>query len=456
MALTYDGSNGIFTRLGKLFGMADAVRTHQLDLKTRMLALQAEYSDADFHMIAGLLANMEARLQATGAILGDIQQACVNTLVETCYEDSLVSTRGVLPEKNVEQALLYLQREMVADSETVDRTTISKSAVAAGSGNTGNGTLLFSELPPLAMAAGGTQYPHCRSERIEVRCVQDAQDGSIRAGEERFELRGWAAYPNLDYRFPAGSGVRMRMAAVHAGVDSGARYENQLRNSNFESFTSNLPDGWTAVTGSAGTHFAQETSIYYRGASALKFIGDGSNLTKIRQQLGSVDGTPNTIVADRLYCLTAVVRVNGSASAGVIRFSLEDSGGTEVSSTGMTQSYTVGTTYARVTTYFRAPLALPSTVYAVVELTTALNSGGIFYIDELVLVEMQQIAAGGVGIVLAAGNTNFVANDALRLLVTNNGEGLINTAMDRMFRLYETGVVLPNSAAPTILDSLIS
>lgn len=456
MALTYDGTDGIFTRLGKLFGMADAVRAHQLDLKTRMQALQAEYNDTDFHMVASLVANLEARLSSTGLILSDIQQACVNTLVETCYADSLVSSRGVLPERNVEQALLYLQREMVADSETVDRTTVSKSAVAAGSGNTGNGTLLFSELPPLAMAAGGTQYPNCRTERIEVRCVQDAQDGSIRAGEERFELRGWAAYPNLDYRFPAGSGTRMRVTAVHAGVDSGARYENQLRNSGFENFTSNLPDGWTAVTGTAGTHFGQETSLYYRGASALKFMGDGSTLTKIRQQMGSVDGTPNAIVADRLYCLTAVVRVNGSASAGVIRFSLEDSGGTEVSSTGMLQSYSVGTTYTRLTTYFRAPLALPSTVYAVVELTTALNSGGIFYIDELVLAEMPQIAAGGVGVVVAAGSTNFVVNDALRLLVTNNGEGAINTAMDRMYRMYELGVVLPNSTTPTILDSLIS
>jgi hypothetical protein len=95
-------------------------------------------------------------------------------------------------------------------------------------------------------------------------------------------------------------------------------------------------------------------------------------------------------------------------------------------------------------------------VYAVIELTTALNSGGILYIDELALVEMRQIAAGGVGIVVAAGSTNFVANDALRLLVTNNGEGALNTAMDRMFRLYETGVVLPNSGTPTILDSLIS
>ena len=458
MALTYDGSNGIFTRLGKLFGMADAVRAHQNDIKTRLAALSAEYTDADMHMIAPLMANVESRLQQTGAILGDIQRACSDTLVETCYNDSLVSSRGILPEKSVEQALLYLQREMVLDSETIDRTTITKGSLTTGASNTGNGTMVCSELVPLSLSAGGTQYPNIRTERLEARCVQDAQDRSIRSGEERFEVRGWASYPNLDYRFPAGSGTKITIASVHAGVDSGARYENLLRNSNFEAFTSNLPDGWTAVTGTAGTHFTSTSTagFFYRGTTALRIIGDGSNLTKLRQQLGSNDGSPTTVVADRLYILTCVVRVNASASAGVLRISLEDSSGTEVSGTGTTQSYSVGTSFARMSVVFRAPLALPSTVYAVVELTTALNSGGEFYVDELVLCEMRQIAAGGAGVIVLAGSTDWVVNDSLRILQTNNGEGAISTAFDRMFQMYEKGIVLPNSAAPTVLDSLIS
>lgn len=455
MALTYDGANGLFTRLGKLFGMVDAVRAHQLDLKSRLEALMAEYSDADMHMIAQLVANIEIRLTQTAGILTDLQRACVDTVVETCYDDSLVSTRGVLPERNLEQALLYLQREMVDDTETVNRTTISKAAVATGASNTGNGTLIFSELVPLAYSAGGTQYPHIRSERIEVRCIQDAQDGSIRSGEELFEVRGWASFPNLDYRFPAGSGTRMRMPCVHAGVDAGARYENLLRNSTFEAFTSNLPDGWTASVGTAGTHFGSTSSPVYRGSTALKLIGDGSNLTKLRQQLGTNDGTPATIVADRLYLLTCVARVNAGASAGVLRISLEDAAGTEISGTASTQSYTVGTSYNRISVAFRAPLALPSTVYAVIELTTALNSGGEWYIDEMVLCEMRQIAAGGTGMVVLAGSTNWVVNDSLRLLATNNAEGDFNAAFDRLFDMYGLGIVLPNSTTPSISDGLI-
>lgn len=459
MALTYDGSNGLFTRLGKIFGMADAVRTHQLDLKTKLEGILAEYTDADMYMIAPLVSSIESRIQQSGLILNDLQRVATDTLVETCYEDSLVSTRQVMPERTLEQALLYLQREMVADSETVDRTTISKAAVAAGASNTGNGTMIFSELVPLQWSAGGTQYPHIRTERLEVRCRRDAQDDAIRSGEEEFEVRGWVSWPNLDYRFPAGSGTRTVLTAVHAGVDAGARFDNQLRNGDFEAFsTANLPDGFTASVGTAGTHFGQETTNFYRGASALKLIGDGSNLTKLRQQLGNTDGTPAKIIADRLYLMTCVVRDNGaSTSAGVLRVSLQDGAGTVVSGSDMTASYTqTGTSFTRFYSVFRAPLSLPSTVYAVIELTTALNSGGVMYIDELVLVEMRQIAPGGTGLVVLAGSTDWVVNDTLTLASTNNGEGLMNAAFDRHFDMYGKGIVLPNSTTPTIADGLIS
>jgi len=456
MALTYDGTNGLFTRLGKLFGMMDAVRTHQLDLKTRAEAVLAEYSDADMYMVAPLLANLEARLQQTGAILADLQRACTDTLVETCWADSLVSTRGVLPERTLEQALLYLMREMAADSETVNRTSVTKASVAAGGSNTGTGTLVASELVPLAFSAGGTQYPNVRTERLEVRCVQDAQDGAIRSGEEVFELRGFSAYPNLDYRFPAGSGVRMRMPSVHAGVDSGPRYSNQLRNSGFDAFTSDLPDGWAATTGAASTDFGEETSVVYRGASSLRFDGDGATLTKLRQELGTADGTTGTLVADRLYVLSFVGRSDGSATTGVVRVSLQNAAGTVITGASTTVSYTALATWTRSTVTFRAPLSLPSTVYAVVELTTAVSNGHSMYVDEVVLAEMRQIAPGGEALVVLAGDTDFVVNDNLRLVKTNNAEGDFNVAFDRMFDMYGKGLVLPNSGTPSINDALIS
>jgi hypothetical protein len=187
-------------------------------------------------------------------------------------------------------------------------------------------------------------------------------------------------------------------------------------------------------------------------------IGDGATLAKIRQQMQAEAGTPHGITSDRLYVLAIAARVNGSASAGTVRVSLQDNGGTVVSGTSVSIPYTVGTTYGWQYAFFRAPLSLPSTVYAVVEQTTAINASGIMYLDELVLAEVRQIARGSQGFVILAGSTDWVSNDNLGLTVTNNAEGEFNTEFDRFYGMYENGYVLPANTAggETILDTLIS
>jgi hypothetical protein len=460
MALTYDGSNGLFTRLGKLFGLAEAVRAHQSDVKTRIAAIQAEYSSADAYMLGDLVGRMESRIAAAGLIVSDVEDAAVQTLIEMCYADAGVSTRSVMPSKDQRSALLYLIREMGLDIESVDGTTVTKASVSVGSGNTGNGTLLFTELPPLALASGVIQFPNIRTERVEIRCIADAQSKEIPSGSELFEVRGQTAFDNLDYRFPAGSGAAYVMPCLNPSLDTGVRYGNLLRNSAFTTYatTANLPDYWATVTGTPGTHFAQEASVTYRGGSAFKMIGDGATLAKIRQQFNSETGTGNTIGSDRLYVLAVAARVNASASSGTVRVSLQDGSGTVV--TGATLSITtgVGTTYAWQSVFFRAPLALPSAVYAAVEQTVAINSGGIMYLDELVLAEVRQLAPGGQGVVVLPGSTDWAVNDHLRLVSTNNAEGEFNTEFDRFFDMYGKGLLLPANTAgsETILDSLIS
>ncbi len=457
--LTYDGSNGLFTRLGKLFGLAEAVRNHQQDIVTRIAAIQAEYTSADSYMVGDLVAQLEQRVAAAGAILDDIRRASQSTLVEMCYAEAIAGGRTPMPSKSVGDAIQFLIREMANDSETVDGTTISKGAIAVGTGNVGNGTLLYTELIPLGLKGGITQFPNIRTERLQIRCIADSQSGEIARGSEIFEVRGQAAYTNLDYRFPSGSGARFVMSCLNAALDTGARYEQLLRNGAFTNYTTaNIPDYWTVSTGTAGTHFAQETSVTYRGGSAFKMIGDGSTLAKVRQQMQADAGTPHAITSDRLYVLAIAARVNAGASAGTVRVSLQDNSGTVVSGTSVSLPYTVGTTYGWQYAFFRAPLSLPSTVYAVVEQTTALNSGGIMYLDELVLAEVRQSARGSQGFVILAGSTDWVNNDHLGLTVTNNAEGIFNTEFDRFFAMYENGYVLPANTAggETILDTLIS
>lgn len=456
MALTYTGSNGLFTRLGKIFKAIDAVRTHQNNLDTLVQAIQAEYTDADSYMIAQVVANLRARIDQSGGILFDLQAAAISTLTETCYADSLVSTRGVLADKSLAQSLLYLNREMASDTATINRSTISKASVGTGASNVGNGTLVFSEYPPNAMRAGGTQYQHPRSERLEVRCVQDAQDGAIRKGEEVWEVRGWPSVPNLDYKWPKGSGIRRNITGIHAGIDAGPRYSNILRNSDFEDFTTaNVPDYWTGIVGTAGTHYAQGT-LPYRGSSSLAMIGDGTTSARVAQQLNSTTGTPAALVADRLYVLAFAARTRFSPSSGTVRVAVTDSAYSPLANASVNAIHSIGTTYTLFSTTFRAPLSLSTPLYLTVEQTTPISAGGQIIIDEVMLAEMPQIEAGGIGVAVIAGSTNWAVDDQLRILVTNSYDGKIAQAFDRVFQMYEKGIVLPNSTTPSIADSLMT
>jgi hypothetical protein len=459
MAITFDGTNGLFTRLGKLAGLAEAVRLHQSDIKTRIAGIMAEYSSADAYMVADLAASIDAKLAQAGSILADIQAAAETTLIETCVADSAISSTGILEARDVQSALLYTIRAMKAQSETVQETTVKKAAVSAIAGNTGNGTVLYSNIPPLALQSASASFPNVRSERLEVRCIEDAQSKFIRAGSERFQVRGLPAYPNVDYRFPGGSGTRMEMRSVDPAAGVGARYENLARNGGFEQFTSNVPDYWTVNVGTAGTHFASESTVVNRGSFAFRFIGNGATLASIEQKLADDTGTPLSLVSDRLYCLAVIARMSAGASAGVVRVSvMNTTTSTPVSGATFNISYTIGTAYVWSHVFFRAPLSLPNAMSIRIEQTTAINSGATMYLDSVVLCEAQQIAPGGTGIVIVPGSANWVVNDALIIQNTNNAEGEWNTEVDRLFAMYERGLLLPSAASgsETILDSLIS
>ena len=315
MALTYDGPNGLFTRLGKLFGLLDAVRTHQQDIRTRVAAIEGEYSSTDAWWIGRLLARMDERIRETGGILDDLREAAIATLVETCYTESQTSTRQVMPRRDLDQALLFLQREMRADSETIQRTTVTLGSATAGGSNVGSGTVVLAQLPPKRFGSN-TNLPYARTELIESRCVEDAQGRGVPSGEEVFEVRGQSSYPNLDDRFPNGSGMVLRMPAVKASIDAGARYANQLTNGSFERFTSSQPDNWSRVVGVAGTDYDQDFTQFYRDIASLELIGDGSTLTRLQQQLREVAGTTGAIVADRAYLLTCRARKEAGHHCG--------------------------------------------------------------------------------------------------------------------------------------------
>ena len=457
MALTLTGSGGVFTRLGKIFGMMSDVRTHMSDIETEIADVQGAYAAADSWMVASLVAAKEARIAQAGGVMNDLRSIAIDTLVEMCWADSQTGLSGILPRKDLESALLYLIRDMDAAVASVNLNTSSVGSPALGAGNTGTGKLVVSVKPTNLPTPNVATMSNVRNEKLEVRCIQDAQGQAILRGAETFEIRGLAAYDNLDRRFPAGSGVRQSISCVSAAIDAGGVGQNMLRNTDFENFTTaNVADYWTTVTGTAGTHFGQETTTYLRGASGFKMIGDGTVLAEVRQQLGSTAGTPAQIQAGRLYCLAVWIRHSTGSGAGNVRIQLENAAGTAISGTTIDTTSAVGTSFTHKTIVFRAPNVLPSTVYVSIEQSTALAAAGVMYIDELCLVEMVQIAPGGCAITMFAGATDWVIDDRISVKTDNDGLGLFVVYFDIAFNMYEKGLFLPQAASETINDNLIS
>jgi len=457
MALTLTGSGGVFTRLGKIFGMMSDVRTHMSDIETEIADVQGAYAAADSWMVASLVAAKEARIAQAGGVMNDLRTIAIDTLVEMCWADSQTGLSGILPRKDLDSALLYLIRDMDAAVASVNLNTSSVGSPALGAGNTGTGKLVVSVEPTNLPTPNVATMSNVRAEKLEVRCIQDAQGQAILKGAETFEIRGLAAYDNLDRRFPAGSGVRQSISCVSASIDAGGLGQNMLRNTDFENFTTaNVADYWTTVTGTAGTHFGQETTTFLRGASAFKMIGDGTVLAEVRQQLGSTAGTPAQIQAGRLYCLAVWIRHSTGSGAGNVRIQLENAAGTAVSGTTIDTTSAVGTSFTHKTIVFRAPNVLPSTIYVSIEQSTALAAAGVMYIDELCLVEMVQIAAGGCGVTMFAGATDWVIDDRISVKTDNDGLGLFVVYFDIAFNMYEKGLFLPQAASETINDNLIS
>ena len=458
MALTYDGANGLFTRLGALIFMMDAVRTHQTNLKTLLANVHGEYSSADAWMIDGLSGNIEGRISETGGVLNDVRAAAEKTLIEMCFAVAQTSTTNAMARKALTDALVWLIREMDADTEKINGTTISKSGLSVGGSNNGNGKFLYAFEAPNILLASTNDFPNIRTEMLEARCVQDAQNYSVARGAEVFEIRGQPSYSELDYRFPAGSGTLMRMSSISASVDNGNRFQNICSNTDLEDQTSNLPDLFTVVSGAAGTEFTTETTNIFRGTKALKLNVTGS-VFRIRQQMGVSTGTLGRLTPDRPYVISFAAMKDAGAT-GTVVVSIQNAAGTILDSALFKNELSIAATTTSFQLYsamIRSPRVIPQDTYIVIETTVAVAVSA-FYIDEIVIAEMVPIASGGASLAIVAGSADWYADDNARYNFTNLGEGLISSALDRLFGMYHKGLSLPANYAggETISDGLIA
>lgn len=444
MSITLLGGNGLFNMLGKCIYAQNAVDTY------RTGSLATEVTDA-FVVMEGSTPSIELRddwSNLPAAVL--TAQEGLNSYVEELQSTMaatiirLANADDPLPELTIEEALKELIEQMISGSQTVDANEPS-AALSYSSSITGT--------TDKGRASASVIDGRGRTLQFAYAEVIDAIVTSVAAGtESEFAVKGEAAAEPMSKDWPNGSGLDDTMTAFDA---SGTN--NLITNGDLDDFTANVPDGFTATAGSAGTDFLQETTtVFITGGKSLRIAAGGVSIALLSTTTIDLD-------AHTVYALGFWYRKVGTVSAGTLDISLYDGSANINDEAGTANAVQIGfgsltTSWQLGTAYFRLPDPLPSTIKLRIRTGTAFSGGGTVYLDHLILAEAQQLYDGGPYMAVFSGNAPFELDDKITLTLTNDYRGEFQTKFQRNFDMIGLGLYLPSAtgAAETIADSLVA
>lgn len=450
MAIDFTNAVGnLFNRLGKIFGFWCAIEEHQ----TTTVEVQVDGIDAQYDAAPELIPTLEATRKnaktGAGSVKGDLILLAQNTVIEMVDDDV------ELPVKSLDFALPELIDQMQTNGYYVDANSVGVS-VAADADNNGDGQCLVS-----VIRGDGKTLENVYAETLVIECTTDSQPGTggLTIGSELFAVRGESSAAKTSETWPLGSNGQTQVRIANPDVDASA--DNFLTNGDFEAFTSNAPDSWDIINGTAGTT-VDDTATAYRGSSALAIVGTAA-ATRVRlsQTLRAAPTTAGSIKPETRYAIGVWIRVSSVPAAGTLRIALRDGttdGATVVGGQAITVDLTgEATSYAFHSVQFNTPAALPDNLYLVVELTVAVDNGVSVYVDNLALAPMIQHQNGPL-VCIFPGATKFLKGDKFNATVTNNFAGRFQTFFNRAFNMDSRGLLLPSDiyGSESIDDALIS
>jgi len=460
MAITH---STLFARLGRLFDHFASVKAYKDTLDTEIADTTTNFSGEDYDMIGLLLNNHESRKKDADGIASDLQAGAIKTLIDTTDDNYSI------PKKNVFEALAELIRQMLADSQSVNGSTVTVGTTSAGSSNVGNGTLVYSEIAPVLDRAknrpGNIAIQTIKSETVTARCTGDSTSRTVAEGSEQFRVYGQRQEERFSENWPRGSGSSFTVLAASPRVNAGrGPGKNILHNSDFEEFTSNVPDHWTVATGTAGTH------IFAAGAgatqsNALKFVGDGSTNPKITQTLRTTTGSLGQLNTDKPYTISFLAKYATARPGTTLRVSVTSDGSTVYNSGTIGRqmqatlgSATITTSYALYSVKCFTPLSLGKNSVVVIDFAGNVDNTAEVFIDDIVIAQMNTMGPGLGAVQVIPGTTAYRGGDEFTAAITNNNEGLVQKEFDRFFDMQRHGLSLPGNVAggESINDNVIS
>jgi len=462
MVMTYTGTDGLFTALGKLI---KEVNDYLTLAGTTLPADLDNIGDVFEASNAGnrreTMATLSAKVEQWKSVVAPGWTGELHLLVAQRLQDY----DTVLAELDIEggdvQAVLFrLIDQMVIDSADVDASAVTLGSVTAASGNVGNGTVLTDkELDAVSRPDGinGRMAAHPRyngvdselalTDTMTLRCVADSQTSGVGVSrtteaQERFE---WYGSPREQQRFSwqtEGAGKGPTVTALNASPE--------VQNRDFELWSSNVPIAWDLDNGTAGTHVLQETTAadVYRGDAALKFAGDGSQATiQISQKVA-----PSKLTARKKYLLALRYKASATIAAGTFGVEFNGDGYTPASSEKIEiAAGSLATSWTLSHFWITLPDTIPDDWELVVKWTGTPTNAKNLWVDSLAFGPAEWFNGHACGVI--AGATPFKSGDRFTYSTTNDGAGLIQEYFRRGF-----GVQLPSDTGgtETIADTVVS
>lgn len=349
-------------------------------------------------------------------------------------------------DSGIQTVLAALIADMNEGSESCTASTVTVGSVSSELDNTEAGTLLVDKGLDGATAPDTGMQPNKEYDGVDsqlakdddtlrIICISDRSTGQAEHNET-FKINGGPSVnPFSHLTNGAGSGPAIK--SVHS--------YSLLSGLALETFTTNVPEGWTITSGAAGTEVLEESTQFYKGSKSLELAGTSTDATL---ELSS-DIANGTFTPRKRYIVTAYVHadtlVAGAGSKLEIRFA--GSGYTAASSEKISldaSALNALTGFTLQSFYINMPVEIPSDWNLEISLENA--TAGLVWVDYMAVAPVTYF--NGVNFALVHGSDPFVAGDEFQVQIQNNNNGVFQTFFRKAF-----GVQMPTSGSPTIDDA---
>jgi hypothetical protein len=435
-------------KIGKIIGGLNETNTGVgTTLPARVATIYAQYTTYGPEDVTGLFSARDAQQQAQSSWI-DFYKSLISAAIVTEVE-----LDRVLPASTIDYALPEWVRQMVIAGDSFQDAPPTLGTVTAVGSPTGTYTFLTTAFDGTG-AASDLVVP----DLYLLQVVTDNERGGTRWAETFSVVGKAAASDPAAWDYPIGSGVNTTIDAIDPAAGT-----TLTTDPSFDEWTTNTPDNWTIEAGVAGTSVFKVADDPRDGADgfALRFVGDGATVLKIRQAV--------TVEASTVYQIYYRVKkvTDPGTDWGVTVRLVDDDTGTAVTGTSVLSATaaSVASAWTNVVTgTFATPATMP--VNCSIEIvfsqynapTTAAAATAECYVDWVNIVAPTLLYTNGPSISIWSGTTEGVYGDSWTWSVTLGAapSTFMVRGIDRLLNLSQFSVRLPTAGSPTQADSLIS